>query len=265
LFLSRLQLGKNHSRGGKMKKINIADKSKLTQILAAHWYLTYPLLISAICGIVYSNYQSIRDFVFGSDHHYEFIFDNKMVTGESSNQFEDASNYSARIEVCERNGIEGIEILISCYLTIKPKTNLTISNSLNFTTAYYSDGNVATICCMYFDRGVSMPLYRIALRRGDIVRRTVNKGEEMQIQLLIPDAKSAQDLDSISFSPGEGAPAVVFPLRGNLRDGAFLTAEFINNHKDDPRIQSMIERARAHSSKIRAVEKLNEGLTYPKE
>jgi hypothetical protein len=202
---------------------------------------------------------------FADDPHiYSFTMNGRQISGESSNRFEMAQGYQARIEFCEKNGIENILVAVSCYFTIRPTGNLTISNSENPTTAVYENGDVATICCMHIDGAPAMPLYGIRLPRGSVTRRTYRRGDEVHILLNIPDADPGRNLDAISFSPGERAPAVSFPIRGNLASRVF-SSEFVNARRNDPRMQEIIRDTIQLRDELRLRAIQNEGLTYPQE
>ena len=186
----------------------------------------------------------------------------RIISGKSTNPFENAQGYLARVEICERFGVEGIVVMVKCYLTVRPTQNLAISNSRNLTTAIYQDGSVAKICCMAIGNSEPDALYRIEMPRGSVFRRTFRRGEDVQIVLTIPDADEGKELDAISFSPGEGAQAVLFPLRSNLRDRVFSTA-FVNARRNDPRIQKLIRDMLAFRDHLKSREGQNRGLTYP--
>src|SRR4051794_29207053 len=94
-------------------------------------------------------------------HTYSLISEGRTVSGESSAPFEKGDGYLARVEACDRYGIEGLMNIASCYVTIRPSINLVISNSQNPTEARYTDGSPAKICCMLFEDDTHAPIYRI--------------------------------------------------------------------------------------------------------
>lgn len=196
-------------------------------------------------------------------HSYSFTMAGRRISGRSRSPFERATGYYARVEGCQRFGIEGVSNLVSCYLTIRPSANLVISNSENLTTAFYSDGSAASICCLYTDDIEGAPLYRIRMPPGLIERRTYPRGSEFHIVLNVPNADPTRTIDAIWFSPGEGVRPVLFPIRDRIEDGVYLTSAFINAHKDDPRLQALIRRQIAAQARLRAQEAANKGITYP--
>ena len=198
----------------------------------------------------------------GDRHTYQFAMQGRRFTGQSTNPFEEGQGYRARVEFCERYGIENVEVIVSCYLTIIPTANLTVSNSENLTTASYEDGSVAVICCMYIGESPVAPIYRIRLPRGTMTRQTYRRGEVVHVLLNIPNADPTRNLDAINFSPGEGAPTVLFPLRGNYIDHIFSTV-FINAHRGDPELEQLLQKATQMRQNLRAREEPNRGLTYP--
>ena len=195
-------------------------------------------------------------------HRFSFVIDGRTISGESTNPFESARGYQARVEVCEKYGVENVLISVACYLTIKPSRNMTISNSRNPTTAVFQDGSVATICCMAIGDNPSSPLYRVELPPGAELRKTFRKGEDVHVYLNIPDASPGRTLDAITFSPGEGAATVLFPLRGNLKDRVF-SAAYVKSRANDPRLQQLVREAIGFREDLKSREAMNRGLTYP--
>lgn len=239
---------------------------RIGAIIRSHWFPAFPVLLAGLGSVLYGYREEIERVFIGSSHHYGYVFQGRVVSGESNNKFEGNSIYSARLDICERAGLEGISITVLCYITVKTTSPLTISNSENLTTATYTDGSVAIICCMYFPDNGSIPIYRIKVPRGDIIRKTFPSGKGVRIVLAIPSVDINRRLDSISFSPGEGAPSVLFPIQGNLRDGhALISAKLIKEHRDDPELQRLIQQGRAFDQRLHSTRKMNEGLTYPKE
>ena len=201
--------------------------------------------------------------LFADDPHtYSIFMQGRLISGQSRNPFVRAPGYVARVEVCENFGVENISTIMSCLLTLKPSENLTISNSENLTTVHYEDGSVATICCMYVDDSFHAPLFRIALPRGSVKRRTYPRGEEIHIMLNVPNPDPRRTPDAISFSPGERAPPVLFPVRGSLRSQV-VSSEFINRYRDDPRVQEVVREAVRMRDEQLSLDRANEGLTYP--
>lgn len=193
-------------------------------------------------------------------HTFSLISGGRTVSGESTAPFEKGSGYFARVEACERFGVEGLMTMVSCYLTIKPTVNLVISNSENLTEARYTDGTPAKICCMLFEDGSDAPIYRIKIPSG-VERRTVQRGSEVHITLNIPNADPEHDLDAIRFSPGEGVAPVLFPVKGAMRDH-ILSASFIQAHRADPHVQSLVADGYRMKAEAKAAEEKNRGLTY---
>lgn len=198
----------------------------------------------------------------GDPHTYQFTMLGRRFSGRSTNPFEEAQGYRARVEFCERHGIENIFVTVTCYLTLIPTANLTISNSENITTATYEDGSVATICCMHVGDGPVAALFRVRLPRGTMTRQTYRRGDVVHILLNIPGADPTHTLDAINFSPGEGAPTVLFPLRGNLTDRIF-SAAFVNAHRGDPEMEQLIQDTIHLRDGLIAREAANQGFTYP--
>jgi hypothetical protein len=194
-------------------------------------------------------------------HTYSLISGGRTVTGESTAPFERGDGYFARVEACERFGVEGIMNIVSCYLTVRPSVNLVISNSENFTEARYTDGTPAQICCMLFEDNSYAPIYRIKMPSG-IERRTIQRGSEIRLTLNIPNADPNANLDAIMFSPGSGVAPVLFPVKDAIQDRAFFKASFIEAHKDDPRIQNIIAEGYRMKAEFKATEERNRGLTY---
>lgn len=194
-------------------------------------------------------------------HTYSLISGGRTVSGESTAPFEKGNGYFARVEACERFGVEGVLNITSCYLTVRPSVNLVISNSQNFTEARYTDGTPAKICCMLFEDNSHAPIYRIKIPSG-IERRTFQRGSEVHLTLNIPDADLNRDLDAIMFSPGEGVAPVLFPIKDAIQDRAFFKASFIEAHRDDPRVQAIIAEGYRMKAEFKAAEERNRGLTY---
>lgn len=194
-------------------------------------------------------------------HKYSLISGGRTVSGESTAPFEKGNGYFARVEACERYGVEGVLSIISCYLTVKPSVNLVISNSQNFTEARYTDGTPAKICCMLFEDNSHAPIYRIKMPIG-IERRTFQRESDAHLTLNIPNPDPDRDLDAIMFSPGEGVAPVKFPIKDAIQDRAFFKASFIQAHRDDPRVQEIVADAHRMKAEFKANEERNRGLTY---
>lgn len=194
-------------------------------------------------------------------HRYHFELGGRTISGESYAPFEKGDGYYARVEACEKYGVEGILSIASCYMTIKPSQNLTISNSENVTEAIYDDGAPARICCMIMEGKYHAPIYRIRLPSGVIERRTIERGTEAHIMLNIPDIDPNHELDAIKFSPGEGVAPILFPIKGRITNRVLATS-FINAHRDDPRIQGLVEGAIRMKADLEKQAEVNRGLTY---
>jgi hypothetical protein len=227
-----------------------------------YWLAAFPVILTAIIAVALTRMENIETNSTYDPHTYSFIVQGRRISGESSNPFERTQGYLARVESCEKYGVGDIYAVVSCYLTVRPLENLTISNSENPTNAVYEDGSFATICCMHLEDNPAVPLFRIRLPQGTVTRRTYQRGSEIHIVLNIPGADPRRSLDAISFSPGGRAPAVLFPLRGNLIDRSLYT-EVINRHRNNPRIQEAVRDAIQARDELRSQARENQGLTYP--
>lgn len=194
-------------------------------------------------------------------HTYSFVIDGRTISGESRAPFEKANGYYARVEACERFGMEAVYNIVSCYLTVRPYLNITISNSDNPTSAVYDDGRPAVVCCMYGENFSSGPLYRITLPPGDVKRRTYQRGSEIHLMFNVPDADQDHELDAISFSPGQGVSPTLFPLRDRTRDRMIPASQW---HKDEnnPEVQRLVQQGLRMKADIMERKKTNMGLTY---
>jgi hypothetical protein len=189
------------------------------------------------------------------------VIDGRTISGESRAPFEKASGYYARVEACDRVGVESITNIVSCYISIRPTRNMTISNSENSTSAVYTDGRPAVICCMLGEDFHSAPLYRIKLPPGSVMRRTYQRGSEVHLMLNVPGSDEDRQLDAISFSPGEGIAPALFPIGDRMHDH-ILSASFVREHKDNPAVRKAVQGAISLKADIEASRKDNEGLTY---
>jgi len=63
------------------------------------------------------------------------------------------------------------------------------------------------------------------------------------------------------FSPGEGVPPVLFPVRDVIKNRV-LPAAFIEAHRDDPHVKRLIAEGKRMKEEFRMMEERNRGLTY---
>ena len=194
-------------------------------------------------------------------HPYSFRLDGHTWSGWSHSPFEKARGYSARVEACSEYGIEDVLVTAMCYITLRTSVNLTISNSENYTSAVYDDGRKATICCIYVEGHAVGPGYMIKLPPGLLWRRTYERGSEVQVLVNVPDVDQNHQLDAISFSPGEGAVPVLFPIKDRIKD-VLITAGFAQAHAEDPRLQRLVQDLLRTKAEIQARRQINRGLTY---
>lgn len=97
---------------------------------------------------------------------------------------------------------------------------------------------------------------------GLVIRRTFPKDQDIQIQITLPAPDPNLSLDAISFSPGEGAPSVLFPIRGNLT-GEIKPLEWAEERRHDPEVVALVEGMIKLREEMLSRQEINRGLTYP--
>jgi hypothetical protein len=115
---------------------------------------------------------------------------------------------------------------------------------------------------LFFEDGKHAPIFRIPAPTGAIERRTFERGSEMHLTLNIPNPDPQRELDAVRFSPGEGAPPVLFPIKEGVKDKAFFRASYIEAHRGDSRVEAIIAEGYRMRAEFHAMEEKNRGLTY---
>jgi hypothetical protein len=216
------------------------------------------LALLSTVGLAMFNKPKLDEFLsrFGGwPHRYSFQYGGQRISGESHSAFKRGDGYLARVEGCRKLGVEGIFVADSCLVTIRPTSSLTVTNSENPTAAIYDDGSKASICCMAIGDDDEEPLYQDKVPPGVAHQRTYESGADIHLVLNIPNAGLQRELDAVSFSPGQGVPPVLFPVRDRTASGV-LSAAFIEAHSGDPEIRAFVEDSMRMRDQILARERV---------
>lgn len=190
-------------------------------------------------------------------HEYRFQDGDKLVKGESTSKFIGGENFRARIEYCLQFATDASRAVVTnCYITVKTSSPIVITNTRNTTTARFSNGYRAPVCCMTINNNGPHATHPAPGFPGTTYQRTFEADQTVQVIMTIPSLQS--DLDVIEFSPGNRGDSVILPVSDYVTR-RFITRQMVSR-LGEVELREFVEDAHRQEINIRESERRNAEL-----